>query len=399
MIDPRYKRTREEYLRGVRKLPSDDDLKILFFDWGLRYKDIARIYGLNRTQGIDARFRGMGYRKGHWKVPKDETELRDLLADKSKTMAQKAKELGVSHSILYVHAKRLKEEMKLDFNNAEYDEFIRPMRMERKMTSWKIARDLKVSVEFVQFRFKALDIPARFQNQLVVKDPESLRAAIANTELTYKQVADEFGIKRAIVEHYALRWGFRRMKAPTPINDEVLVEKYCTELWSPYRIWTDLGYNRKNVIKRLKELGLFREGEEFWEAQDEKRSRKRGSPYRMQAGYPLVRVPDGHITRMTKRARDTGIQFAHVLEMEKKLGRPLTEHEMIHHIDCNKANFAIDNLCLCKSNTEHMNIHATAEYVIGQMYNAKMIAFRPGYGYYLKKKPKEEDLIDVPEPV
>jgi hypothetical protein len=98
---------------------------------------------------------------------------------------------------------------------------------------------------------------------------------------------------------------------------------------------------------------------------------------------------------MTKRARDTNIQFAHVIEMEKYLGRPLKPHEMIHHIDCDKGNFAIENLCLCESNTHHMNIHATLEYVIGQLYKTDMVGFRPDCGYYLKKKPKDDTLIEI----
>ena len=136
---------------------------------------------------------------------------------------------------------------------------------------------------------------------------------------------------------------------------------------------------------------------DFWKAKEDARSRNRGSPYRMQGGYPLVRVPEGHATRMTKRARDTGVQFAHVIEMEKKLGRPLMNGEMVHHIDCNKGNFNIENLYLCESNTEHMNIHATLEGAIGKLFNAGIVSFNLKKGYYIKKMPREEDLVEVPE--
>jgi hypothetical protein len=384
-------------MRGVRKLPSDDDLKILFFDWGLRYKDIARIYGIARTQGIDARFRRMGYRKGHWKVPRDETELRALLSDESKSMSQKAMELGVSQSILYVHAKRLKEETKLDFNNAEYDEFIRPMRMERRMTIWKIARDLKVSTGFVQFRFKVLGIPARFRNQLVVKDPEALRAAISNKDLTYKEIADKFGIKRGIVQHYALKWGFRREKEYPPIDDNVLISKYVNDLWSVNRIAREFNYYGQSVKKRLVELGLYRDAKSLWRARVEKRARDTGSAFQVQAGgYPVIPIPEGHVTRPNQWA-ERGVTMAHIVEMEKKLGRPLDKHEKVHHINCRKDDFRIENLYLCKSNAEHMHIHGTIEKVVGMLYDAGLISFKLGYGYYLKKKPRDEDLVEVPD--
>lgn len=100
------KRTREEYLSTKRKLPSDDNLKILHFEWGLQYKDIAAIYG-TCTQGVDSKFREMGHRKGHWKIPRDDNVLRDLLSDETKTRLQLANELGICVATLLAHAKRL----------------------------------------------------------------------------------------------------------------------------------------------------------------------------------------------------------------------------------------------------------------------------------------------------
>lgn len=48
----------------------------------------------------------------------------------------------------------------------------------------------------------------------------------------------------------------------------------------------------------------------------------------------------------------------HRYVMEEYLGRKLTEKECIHHKDGNKLNNSIDNLQLCKNQSEHIKIHA-----------------------------------------
>lgn len=47
----------------------------------------------------------------------------------------------------------------------------------------------------------------------------------------------------------------------------------------------------------------------------------------------------------------------HRFVMEQHLGRPLKSTEVVHHIDHNRLNNAIENLQLIKSNSEHRKIH------------------------------------------
>lgn len=47
----------------------------------------------------------------------------------------------------------------------------------------------------------------------------------------------------------------------------------------------------------------------------------------------------------------------HRLVMEQHLGRPLLKSEVVHHIDGNKRNNAIDNLQLATSHSEHRRLH------------------------------------------
>lgn len=63
-------------------------------------------------------------------------------------------------------------------------------------------------------------------------------------------------------------------------------------------------------------------------------------------GYVRVTLPDG------SRVRE------HVLLMEQHIGRPLDDHEVVHHRDGNRANNDLSNLELM-SRSEHMRMHMT----------------------------------------
>ena len=70
-------------------------------------------------------------------------------------------------------------------------------------------------------------------------------------------------------------------------------------------------------------------------------------------GYTLVRKPEH------PRARPDGYVLEHVVVMEQKLGRPLKDGEIIHHIDRNKSNNRPENLALTTNRT-HMALHVKA---------------------------------------
>ena len=65
-------------------------------------------------------------------------------------------------------------------------------------------------------------------------------------------------------------------------------------------------------------------------------------------GYPAIWWP-GH-----RKANSRGYVCEHIVVAEKKLGRPLVEGEVVHHIDGSKTNNDPSNLQIFPSNVQHL---------------------------------------------
>lgn len=74
-------------------------------------------------------------------------------------------------------------------------------------------------------------------------------------------------------------------------------------------------------------------------------------PIRNEDGYRLIYMPEH------PRAKTNGYVMEHVLIMEKILGRPLTDQEVVHHIDGDKTNNSPDNLMVFANSGEHTKYH------------------------------------------
>ena len=69
-------------------------------------------------------------------------------------------------------------------------------------------------------------------------------------------------------------------------------------------------------------------------------------------GYATVFVGHDH-----HLANGRGYAYEHRIIAERKLGRALTLREVVHHIDGDKTNNAIENLAVSGSQSEHVNEH------------------------------------------
>lgn len=89
-------------------------------------------------------------------------------------------------------------------------------------------------------------------------------------------------------------------------------------------------------------------------------------------GYPMKYMPEH------KRRYKIPYVPMHVLEVEKKIGRTPLKTEPIHHIDLDRSNYDIKNLFLCKNGSEHAQIHASLERIIGELIKKGVIEFKNG---------------------
>lgn len=85
-------------------------------------------------------------------------------------------------------------------------------------------------------------------------------------------------------------------------------------------------------------------------------------------GYKVVYMPSH------QRARSNGYVYEHILVMERKIGRPLTKEEVVHHVDGNKQNNDPNNLELFSNNTEHVKEHWREREDKRYMVNGNMVS-------------------------
>lgn len=72
-----------------------------------------------------------------------------------------------------------------------------------------------------------------------------------------------------------------------------------------------------------------------------------GFKVRIVNGYPAI-----------YQSEENPTVYIHILEMEKHLGRKLTNGEVVHHCDKNRENYSIDNLWCFKTIADHTAFHA-----------------------------------------
>lgn len=72
-------------------------------------------------------------------------------------------------------------------------------------------------------------------------------------------------------------------------------------------------------------------------------------------------------------ANNRGYIYLHRLVMEEKIGRYLTQDEVVHHIDGNKKNNSIENLMLFNSTKEHSAFHNKERWINWRQYLQKSL--------------------------
>ncbi len=147
-------------------------------------------------------------------------------------------------------------------------------------------------------------------------------------------------------------------------SDSIIKEDYksmsSVEMAKKYKV------TRVTVCRHLRKLNITRPL-----SGANSRNKKRNGEV-TKTGYPVLHLPNH------SRATAVGYVFKHILEIEKRIGRTPTKSEPIHHIDFDRKNYNLDNLYLCKSNSDHQRVHNSLNKITKALIKNKVIGFKSG---------------------
>jgi len=86
--------------------------------------------------------------------------------------------------------------------------------------------------------------------------------------------------------------------------------------------------------------------------------------------HHVLVLSHGHL-----RANRGGQVYEHILVAESELGRPITNNEVVHHINCIKSDNSPSNLFVCSSPSEHFSIHGSLNKCVAELIDSGLIWF------------------------
>lgn len=149
-------------------------------------------------------------------------------------------------------------------------------------------------------------------------------------------------------------------------DDNKLIELYVKEKKNCKEICRMYGLSTKsssNVGIKLKKLGV-----KIRKDAGKNHHNWKGGKIIKGAGYIGIWNPNH------PKSDNQGYVYEHTLVVEKQIHRHLKKNEEIHHINMNKKDNDIDNLCLCNHKT-HIKIHRSIEKLIPFLLDKKIIYF------------------------
>lgn len=121
--------------------------------------------------------------------------------------------------------------------------------------------------------------------------------------------------------------------------------------------------------------GQLKVGKPSWNAGKRFEPKKLGSEYVNRFGYVMVYAG-------RENGRKDKYLLKHRMVAAQMLGRPLDEHELVHHIDGDKTNNTPENLFVCRDMSHHREIHNRLERIAFDLYVQGVIRFNHETGHY-----------------
>lgn len=149
-------------------------------------------------------------------------------------------------------------------------------------------------------------------------------------------------------------------------SNEILIDLYvkqkktCKEICRMYGLKTGSSTNLGRMLKKM--------GVKIRKDAGENHHNWKGGKINKGDGYIGIWFPNH------KKADNQGYVYEHTLIMENHLGREIIKGEEIHHINLNKRDNDIQNLCLC-THKIHLKIHRSIENIIPYLLEKGIIFF------------------------
>jgi len=197
----------------------------------------------------------------------------------------------------------------------------------------------------------------------------------------------------------------------TPEEDNYIRDNFAR--LSDQQIADKLGRSLRSIQHRRKRLGNVKQPLSRWTAKEDQLIRE--TIERGEAATPLAARLGRRLCEVSSRARYLGLSFRkakgrketyrgyrvsghkagkrvfeHVEVMESSIGRRLSRHESVHHINCNKLDNSLDNLYLCKDEGEHRSIHHSLNALAETLMQRGVVTFnKESAQYELARAAKE----------
>ena len=222
------------------------------------------------------------------------------------------------------------------------------------------------------------------------------RFLLQNPHMRIEDVAKSVWRTNAAVAHRRQTLGISVSKSETSWKDhEIRFLKENPEM--PAAMLSEhLGRSYVAVMQMRRKFGLTKERHDPWSQKEETELRKNislslGNLYKLfpnrthasvcakarkmnrkrhrRKGYSIT--PKGYI-EITVNGRRV---LEHIYVMEQAKHRKLEKNEIIHHIDCDKANNSIDNLDLLQSNSQHQTTHNSFRKLLKHLLDSGHVAY------------------------